>query len=96
MSTRLRFCVRSTEPLTWRWHNRAYWRGDVPDPWGTASVTCSQGHRSQVQHVIQVDGGLIAPPGCAPSMHCGHCNESLPLMLDGWRDHGSTKLREMP
>jgi hypothetical protein len=80
--------------LTWRWHAQIHWLGDYPDPWGNASVTCSEGHVSQIQHNIQPDGALVAPPGCAWSMHCGHCNETLPLHLDGWAEHGPKRLRE--
>ena len=30
------------------------------------------------------DGALVAPFGQAGSIHCGVCNENLPLRLDGW------------
>lgn len=64
-----------TEPMTWHRTNL-----------GTVVVVCSSGHRSWVQHVVEPDGSLRAPTGASPSAHCGHCNENLPLRLDGWTD----------
>ena len=61
-------------PLTW-------W---VLEPTDQLVVTCSKGHRSTVQHAVHADGSLHAPPGEKSSMHCGTCNESLPLHLADW------------
>lgn len=54
------------------------------EPQDTLTVVCSKGHRSWVQHHVLTDGTLRAPDGHAGSMHCGDCNEDLPLRLDGW------------
>src|SRR6185295_5213378 len=61
-------------PLTW-------W---IFEPRDTLTVVCSQGHRSYVLHYVEPDGSIIPPEGKQPSMHCGSCNEDLPLVLDGW------------
>ena len=36
------------------------------------------------QHHVRADGTLHPPEGRAPSMHCGVCNEDLPLQLADW------------
>lgn len=51
---------------------------------GRVIAVCSQGHPSQIMHNIEADGRLVAPAGVASSCHCGTCNETLPLRLDGW------------
>jgi hypothetical protein len=61
-------------PLTW-------W---IFEPRDILAVVCTNGHRSTVQHYVQADGSLVAPAGQLGSMHCGTCNESLPLQLDEW------------
>jgi hypothetical protein len=60
-------------PLSW-------WRFDD----GTVRVVCSQGHASLLRHIVLEDGSLRAPAGQLSSCHCGHCNEDLPLKLEGW------------
>jgi hypothetical protein len=54
------------------------------EPTDQLAVTCSQGHRSTVPHHVHEDGTLHAPDGQAGSMHCGKCNEELPLRLADW------------
>jgi hypothetical protein len=61
-------------PLTW-------W---IFEPTDTLMVTCSRGHRSWVRHHVLTDGTLRAPDGCLASMHCGICDEDLPLSLADW------------
>lgn len=61
----------------------------APNTWfrfedGTVRVVCSQGHASMLGHIVNYDGSLSAPPGYKSSLHCGHCNEDLPLFLEGW------------
>lgn len=81
------------EPLTW-W---AFYDNCLPTPHRIAvRAVCSQRHPSTIMHIIKQDGSLIAPAGCAGSMHCGVCNESLPLMLDGWTDDGSPERCPVP
>lgn len=61
-------------PMTWWLHSE---RDQI-------TVVCSAGHRSMLQHHVLADGALRSPPGCAGSMHCGRCNEDLPLFLADW------------
>lgn len=57
----------------------SWWRSGT-----TIFVGCSVGHVSTVQHVVGLDGTLTPLPGRSPSMHCGWCNEELPLKLESW------------
>jgi hypothetical protein len=68
------------EPMSWSRH----FDNDIPPHLIAILVVCSGGHPSTVQHNIHDDGSVVAPEGYPPSMHCGTCNESFPLMLTGW------------
>jgi len=72
MTAALRHAYRG--PLTW-W---VFEENDV------LAVTCSREHRSYVLHHVLGDGALQAPDGRMSSMHCGVCNEDLPLQLQDW------------
>lgn len=69
-------CKAVRGPLTW-------WLEETHD---IILVRCSQQHTSTLQHHVHADGSLEAPYGKATSLHCGVCNETLPLMLAGWSD----------
>lgn len=84
------------QPLSWCWYNQTIWcLPDQPDPWGTGIVRCSRGHHSVLVHNVLPDGRLVPPAGESASMHCGTCDEDMPLMLEGWREHGPKVIRSL-
>jgi hypothetical protein len=87
---------KTKEPRSWCWSNRNNWCGDFPDPWGSCLVMCSAGHASVLQHRIGNDGSLHAPKGRGASLHCGTCDEDLPLQLADWHRYGPETVGVLP
>ena len=78
-------------PLSWRLAAPVRWAEGyaVPAPCITdVIVVCSKGHGSSLKHWVEADGRIVAPPGMAPSIHCGTCGEVIEPKLDGWA-HGA-------